>query len=214
MDSFLPVCLTSGWVWRDRAGWSQAVRHAGAGGGTRTQELGYHPLINIHRRGALCVSACVFMCVSVQSLYVQTPPGVSQFLLVSSFLAGSVTLSSLRVVLLTPLHFEVPEGLASHHGSGGFCPSLSPEDASTSCSPGGRRVPEAERPSRVWGHSCPLGLQLRSSVPKLARKSGRLCWGWGGPPAAWSPGTKASDWSWGTRLHCEGLTSLGHQMAD
>lgn len=121
------------------------------------------------------MSACVFMCVSVQCLYVQTPPGVSQSLSVSSFLLGSVPLSSFQLFLFTPLHFEVPEGSVSRRGSGGFCPSLSPEDASTSCSPGGQRVPEAGRPSRERERSCPLGPQLRSSVPKLAHKSGRLC---------------------------------------
>lgn len=143
-------------------------------------------------------------------------PGVSQCLSVSSFLLGSVplSLSSLQLFLLTPLHFEVPEGLVSRRGSGGFCPFLSPEDASTFCSLDGRRGPGEGRPSRERGRSCPLGPQLRSSVPKLAHKSGRLCWGWGGPPAAWSPGTKASDWSLGARLRCDGLTSLGHQRVD
>lgn len=39
---FLLVRWAYGWVRWDRAGWSRAVRHAGAG-------RRYHPQINIHR---------------------------------------------------------------------------------------------------------------------------------------------------------------------
>lgn len=85
----------------------------------------------------MCVSVCVFMCVGV-SVTVNTSKSswsLSLILLFSSFLIVSVILFSLYVLhyVFTPLHCEVPEGLVSRRGSGGFSPSLSLEDASTSC---------------------------------------------------------------------------------
>lgn len=160
---------------------------------------------------------CVLLCACVY-LYVWTPPGVlglCLFLPFSSFLPVSVIIFSLRLFLhvVTPLRCVAPEGLVSHRGSGGFSPSLSPEDASTSCSPGGQQGPEAWRPSPRQESSYPLG-RRRSCAPKLAHKSGRQCSGWGDPPAAWSPGTKAFDWSLGVHLRCGGLVGQGHRRVD
>lgn len=78
------------------------------------------------------VRGCVCMCEHLQ-----------EFLVSQSLFYHSLPLSSYQSVILfslhlflyvvTPLHYEAPEGSVSRRGSGGFSPSLSPEDASTSC---------------------------------------------------------------------------------
>lgn len=63
MDSFLPVCLASGWVWRDRAGWSQAARHAGGWWWDKDSRAGV-PSIDKYTQTRCFV--CVCMCVHVR----------------------------------------------------------------------------------------------------------------------------------------------------
>lgn len=77
------------------------------------------------------VCVCIYMCVNTS----MSSWSLSFFLSFSSFHLVSVILFSLHLLLyvLTPPRCEGPEGSVSRRGSGGFSPSLSPGDASTSC---------------------------------------------------------------------------------
>lgn len=79
----------------------------------------------------------VFMCLGAY-VFIRTPPrvlGLSVYFdLYPSCLYQSFFLSlNLFLDAVTPLRCVAPEGLFFHRGSGGFSPSLTPEDASTSC---------------------------------------------------------------------------------
>lgn len=140
-----------------------------------------------------------------------------EFLSLSLFLSFSSSPFCLHLLIqiITPLHCVATVDLVSHRGSCGFSPSWSPGDASTSYLLAGQQEAEAACPFlQKQGNSLTPGHCWRSFVPKLAHRSGRRCWGLGGPPAAWSPGTRTFDWLLRNPLRCEDLIGQEHQRVD